>query len=464
MARRRIADTPLFRPLFVAAAFAAATTMHTAPGAHAAFGDITLVGQKTFQTTTRITNVWGYYDPVTAREYALVGDDTGGFFIVDVTDPSNPIQVSKVTTVPGRDIRPFGHYVYTCNGTGSGFTSRIVNIANPASPVVLPHVFRSCHTITISPEGNLYAQYVGVQVYDLVNNPEEPDSIYKITNFGHDSTWRRQRLYDFNWNSLNIWNMSNPYQPVLIGSNDDPTIMSYHSGDESEDGNYLYVCDELGVHPTPDIVIFNISNPAAPARVGSISDATSRVHQLYVSGNLMFVAYYTAGFKVYDITNPAAPVFKDSFDTSVFQTEAEPAAYAGAWNAYPFSPSGIVYVSDHPNGLYLFSVEGHTGTVTPVGRGPAAPGPELEQNHPNPFNPNTTIPFTLAARGRARLSVYDVRGVRVRTLVDRELAAGAHQSEWNGTDDRGRPVASGVYYCELHAGGKTATRRMVLVK
>lgn len=60
----------------------------SAPDSFAAFGDITLVGQKTFLTTTRITNVWGYYDSVTDREYALVGDDTGGFFIVDVTVPS----------------------------------------------------------------------------------------------------------------------------------------------------------------------------------------------------------------------------------------------------------------------------------------------------------------------------------------------------------------------------------------
>jgi choice-of-anchor B domain-containing protein len=446
------------------AALVLVAAMAVAPrSAVAAFGDITLIGQKTFQTTTRITNVWGYYDSTTDREYALVGDDTGGFFIVDVTNPANPVQVSKVTTVPGRDIRPFGHYVYTCNGSGSGFTSRIVDIANPAAPVVLPHVFRSCHTITISPEGNLFAQYVGVTIYDLVNNPEEPDSIYKMFNFGHDSTWRRQRLYDFNWNNLNIWNVSNPYLPTLIGSNDDPTIQSYHSGDESKNGNYLYVCDELGTSPTPDIVIFNITNPASPVRVGSISDATSRVHQLYVVGDLMFVAYYTAGFKVYNITNPAAPVLADSYDTSILQTESEPAAYAGAWNAYPFSPSGIVYVSDHPNGLYLFSVEGHTGTVTGVGDRTAS-GFTLRQNHPNPFNPSTTITFDLASRARARLAIYDIKGALVRTLIDDTLPSGSHRTTWDGTNDRGGRVSSGVYFYKLQAGGETATRRMVLLK
>ena len=221
-----------------------------APRAFAAFGDITLVGHLTLPGAPRVTNVWGYYDYKTHKEYALVGDDKGGFFIVNVTDPSNPLLLTKATGCPGRDIKPFGHYAYACNGSGSGVESRVIDIANPALPVVLPDKFHSSHTITISPRGNLYAQYVGVTIYDLVNDPEHPDSLYKITNFGHDSTWRHNVLYDFNWNTLNIWNVANPAAPVLIGSNDDPTIQSYHSGDESKDGHYLYMCDELAITPT----------------------------------------------------------------------------------------------------------------------------------------------------------------------------------------------------------------------
>ena len=178
----------------------------------------------------------------------------------------------------------------------------------------------------------------------------------------------------------------------------------------------------------------------------------------------MFVAYYTAGFKVYNITNPAAPVLADSYDTSAYQSEAEPAAYSGAWNAYPFSPSGVVYVSDHPNGLYLFSVEGHTGTVTGVDTQDEARGLKLAQNHPNPFNPSTTISFELSVRARAQLTVYDVHGARVRTLVDREMGPGMHEVDWDGINDRGQRVASGVYHYELRAGTESATRRMVLLK
>lgn len=432
--------------------------------AAAAFGDVTLVGHITFPTTTRITNVWGYYSQTTHKEYALVGDWTGGFFIVDVSNPSLPVQVSKVTTAPGFDLKPWDHYVYSCDGNGSGVDSRITNIANPASPVVLPGMFRSSHTITMSTRGHMYTEYVGITIYDLVNNPEQPDSLYKIFSFGHDSTWRNDRLYDFNWENMNIWDVSNPRQPVLIGTEDDPTVMSYHSGDISKNQNYLYMCDELAASPTPDMVVYNISNPVDPVRVLNINDAQSRVHQCYVVKDLLFVAYYVAGFKVFNITNPAAPVFADSYDTSAYAGETGSDIYNGAYGVYPFTPSGIVYVSDHPNGLYLFSVEGHTGAVTAVG--PRTPEHEvrLAQNHPNPFNPHTTITFELASPAHARLAIYDVRGALVRTLVDRELSRGAHAVEWNGHDDQGQRASSGVYYYRLTAGDAAATRRMVLLK
>jgi choice-of-anchor B domain-containing protein len=435
-----------------------------APAAFATLGHITLVGHLTLPGSPRVTNVWGYYDQKTHKEYALVGDDKGGFFIVNVTDPTLPVLVTKVLNVPGRDIKPFGHYAYSCNGTGTGVASSIVDLSNPALPVVLPHKFHSSHTLTISPHGNLFAEYVGVTIYDLVNHPTAPDSLYKIFNFGHDCTWRHNILYDFNWNTMNIWNVANPAAPVLLSTNDDPTITSYHSGDESKDGHYLFVCDETAVTPTPDIVVFNISNLANPQRVNYIIDSSAHVHQLYIVGDLMFVAYYTSGFKVFNIANPANPVLVDTYDTSPYSDDGTGSdGYLGAWNAYPFAPSGVVYVSDHPGGLYLFSVEGFTGTITAIGDHKSQAF-TLAQNSPNPFNPSTRISFNLAGRGAARLYIYDVNGARVATLVDGELSAGAHSVAWNGTDSRGETVASGVYYYRLDAGHDSATKQMVLLK
>jgi choice-of-anchor B domain-containing protein len=434
-----------------------------APPASAAYGDITLVGYLPLSTFTRITNVWGYYDYDTGKEYALVGDWTGGFYIIDVSDPANPVEVRKVTSVPGFDLKPFGHYVYSCDGNSSGKDSRITDISNPAIPLVLPGKFNSCHTITISTRGHLYAAFPGVTVYDIATHPGKPDSLFHVANQGHDTTWRKDRLYDFNGGALNIWDVTDPAQPVYVGGNDDPSVGYYHSGDESKDRSVLYVCDEYAVTPAADIILYDITNPALPARIGDINDPTARVHQLYVVGDLMFAGYYTAGFKVFDISNPSSPVLADAWDTSVYQTETGPDVYSGAYNAYPFSPSGIVYVSDHPSGLYLFSVEGHTGAVTGV-RDRSRDAARLEQNFPNPFNPSTSIPFELRTAGHARLRVYNVQGALVRTLVDDPLPAGRHATTWDGTDDRRRPAASGVYYYRLDAGGDSSTRRMVLLK
>ena len=429
----------------------------------AATGDITLVGHLSLPAAGRITNVWGYYDHATGKEYALVGDWNLGVYVIDVSNPANPIEVTKILGVPGFDLKPFGHYLYTCNGQWSGSTSRIIDLSNPASPVVLPNTFHSCHTISISTRGVMYTEYVGVRIYDLVNDPTHPDSLFYIqTNAGHDSTPRGDRLYDFAGSHMNIWNVSDPSSPSLIGSDDNPLVLYYHGGDESKNHNYLYVCDEFAVSPTPDIVVYDISDPSIPTRIGTINDTSSCVHQLYVVGDLMFVGYYTAGFKVFDISNPGAPVLADEFDTSPWQTETSSEVYSGAYNAYPYAPSGIVYVSDHPTGLYLFSVEGHTGQVTAAHEPPTTA--TLFQNFPNPFNPSTTIAFELARSEHVVLRVYDVHGSLVQTLVDASLAAGSHTAPWKGIDASGQPVASGVYYYQLDAGPTSLTRRMVLLK
>jgi len=85
--------------------------------------------------------------------------------------------------------------------------------------------------------------------------------------------------------------------------------------------------------------------------------------------------------------------------------------------------------------------------------------------HPNPFNPSTTIEFALARPEGTRLDVYTVDGRLVRTLIDRDLAAGPHTATWNGVDHRGRSVASGTYFYRLTtASGFSEAGRMVLVK
>ena len=92
-------------------------------------------------------------------------------------------------------------------------------------------------------------------------------------------------------------------------------------------------------------------------------------------------------------------------------------------------------------------------------------GYALSQNVPNPFNPHTTIRYALPEAGVVRLSVYNVVGQSIRTLVDGYRSAGTYSAVWAGKSASGRDVASGVYVYRLKVeGGIAQTRRMVLLR
>ncbi|MBS1124549.1 MAG: putative Gingipain, partial [Deltaproteobacteria bacterium] len=103
--------------------------------------------------------------------------------------------------------------------------------------------------------------------------------------------------------------------------------------------------------------------------------------------------------------------------------------------------------------------------VAPADLTQAAPRvTQLLPNVPNPFNPTTRIPFTLSASGPVDLAVYTVDGRRLRTLVAGEREPGLYDAIWNGTDERGDRVSSGVYYVRLVMRDLTLSRPVVLLK
>ena len=89
---------------------------------------------------------------------------------------------------------------------------------------------------------------------------------------------------------------------------------------------------------------------------------------------------------------------------------------------------------------------------------------DLEQNFPNPFNPTTTIRFTLPAQSTVRLTIYNASGQRVRGLVTGDRDAGLNTAVWDGKNDQGDAVATGVYLYKLNVGTTVLTRKMVLLK
>jgi hypothetical protein len=88
----------------------------------------------------------------------------------------------------------------------------------------------------------------------------------------------------------------------------------------------------------------------------------------------------------------------------------------------------------------------------------------LQSNYPNPFNPSTTISYSIDEPGRVALRIYNVSGRLVRTLLEEDETTGAYSVQWNGLDDKGRPVASGTYFCRLTAGKKSTSHKILMTR
>lgn len=91
-------------------------------------------------------------------------------------------------------------------------------------------------------------------------------------------------------------------------------------------------------------------------------------------------------------------------------------------------------------------------------------GFELSQNFPNPFNPSTKIVYSVPIHSRIQINIYSLQGRLVKMLVDGSRSPGRYTVSWNGTDNEGKRVASGVYFCRLAAGEFTESRKMMLIQ
>jgi plastocyanin len=146
------------------------------------------------------------------------------------------------------------------------------------------------------------------------------------------------------------------------------------------------------------------------------------------------------------------------------------------WDSGPFGPGrSFIYRFNDP-GSYPYHCENYpsmTGTIvveTPSDVRDETGGRErpsaftLSQNHPNPFNPTTEIEFTLAKSSFVTLRIYDILGREVRTLISEQLSPGYKSVIWDGRNQEGDQVSSGVYFYRIEAGGFSQARKMLLLK
>jgi hypothetical protein len=190
---------------------------------------------------------------------------------------------------------------------------------------------------------------------------------------------------------------------------------------------------------------FGDSTDGLKANVIDVINLPFSIESSVVDGNRLVAAGYE-GFVLVDLSADPPAVID----------------YGGRGGNRIAAEDGVVAVSDG-NSVHIYDVR---GVVTDVPDSPVELPASfaLSQNYPNPFNPSTTIEYSLAERSRVRLTVYNILGQRVNTLIDEERPAGTYTIEWNGANARGHPVASGVYFYRLSAGDFAEVRKMVLVK
>jgi len=142
----------------------------------------------------------------------------------------------------------------------------------------------------------------------------------------------------------------------------------------------------------------------------------------------------------------------------------------GPGNTARFStPNGITAT---PDGDTIFVAESNRIRMITGVRTNISPSSDLQpvqtftlsQNYPNPFNPNTVIEYSLSKRTNVELVVYNANGQKVRVLIDQEQAVGNCRAEWDGRDEPGQLVSSGVYYYQLRSGQYQQTRKMILIQ
>ena len=311
------------------------------------------------------SDIWGYDSGGT--EIAIVGEYSGTWF-VDATDPQNPATVGYFGGPESiwRDIKTYGSYAYISNETGSGL--RIINLNDPLNPTDVGFYaggFSTCHNIFIDTDtGYLYAVGTdnGTVVLDLTGNPESPsviatwDDHYIHDIFVRDGLAYGGAVYDGLLIVLDVSSL-----PTITITDTQPTADVFtHNTWVTDDGNYCLTTDEVsGGH----ITVVDVSDPYNLSSVGEFThpdDPSSIIHNVHIRGDFAFVAWYKTGLQVIDVSNPLNLERVGYYDTY----PGTGSGFDGAWGAYPYSPSGAVYVSDISTGLYVLQFEANFGTLS----------------------------------------------------------------------------------------------------
>jgi len=327
---------------------------------------------------------WGWTDPDNGDEYALVGLDNGTAFI-DISDPINPVYLGKLPTETSssiwRDVKVYNNYAFIVSEAG-GHGMQIFDLTRLRSVGSPPETFTNdayyngiggVHNIVINEETG-YAYSVGGGAYGggphfiNIQDPLNPvgeggysgggythDAQVVIYN-GPDSDYTGREIYfGSNASHVEIVDVTDKNNPIQIKSFTYPTTGYTHQNWLTEDQKYMLLGDEgdefdFGFNTRT--VVFDLTDLDNPTLHMEYFGETSSVdHNLYVVGNKVYLANYSSGLRVIDISDiDNGNMNPDGyFDTYPPNNNAN---YAGSWNVYPFFESGNIVISGE-NGFTL---------------------------------------------------------------------------------------------------------------
>lgn len=346
----------------------------------------------------RLNDIWGWTDPQTGREYALVGRMDGTAF-VDISNPENPVYLGDLLHTPDaqpatwRDMKVYKNHVFiVSDGAGPhGMQvfdlTRLRNVTKPQrfQPDATYRNINSAHNIVINEETG-FAYSVGgssggetcgggLHMIDIRDpkNPKfagcfaDPQTGRASTGYSHDAQCvvykgpdpdykGREICLGSNETALSIADVTDKKNPKAIARASYPNVAYSHQGWFDEEQRYFYMDDELdelqGNVPRTRTIIWDLQDLDDPQVVGEFLGTTSASdHNLYIKGNLMYQSNYQSGLRVIDISDRRNPVEVGFFDTVPYGSNTP--GFGGSWSNYPYFKSGNIVVTSGNEGLFI---------------------------------------------------------------------------------------------------------------
>ncbi|WP_455219386.1 choice-of-anchor B family protein, partial [Kaarinaea lacus] len=345
--------------------------------------------------TTSGSDLWGWTDPETGKEYVIFGHSTGVSFI-DISDPENPAVLGRLSPrVPNpnpnkrsdhdwRDIKVYADHAYVVS-EGEGTALQVFDLTQLRGLDAGDRVFAStfeyagfghAHNIVVNPDSG-YAYVVGsfdcgaggLLAFDL-SNPQIPvfSGCFFVDTYTHDAHCVNYRgpdqdhkkteicvnsnsdyyFDDVNVNNIAIVNVTDKAQPVEISRIQYPDPRYAHQGWLTEDHSYFLFndeSDEFYYNENTRTLIFDVRDLDNPVFIGEHIGATRATdHNLYVHNGLVYEANYTSGLSVLSTDNIAQGNLMEIGFFDVYP-ENNQRNYIGAWSVYPFFTSGSIAIS-----------------------------------------------------------------------------------------------------------------------